>query len=575
LSKLTRLLFTFGEGGFFMFFPHRRSLGWRYLWFLSLLIVIILTLNFFWSSARLRRSEFSHLRIKAAALTEQFMSMRLFVAENQHRISDDGAGNFEFKHLNPAEAGKGIDDILAGRTLYIIKQTRLNARNPENLPDAFEREALGKFAENPELSELYTEYRMDGKQVFRYVTPIFLEQACLTCHGEPAGEPDVAGFPREGLRAGELVGAISVLIPMEETQATLADSRNSLLIFSLVLLVATLLGSLVLTARLVIRPLQELANMALQVGKGDLNAKFGNITAYGEVAALAHEFSVMVNTLKDLCQNMERKVKSRTRELEAANLRLQEGQKYLTQLNYKLSENNRLKSEFMATVTHELKTPLTAIVAFCEILLDEIPGQLNGEQKEDLLDIKTSAQQLMILISDILDMAKFEAGALRVEKEKVDLNDVFRIVRRTMSAIAYQNNIRLTVVRAEVPLLLGDPERLRQIISNLIANSIKFVKEGGEITVSAEADEEFVNISVADTGEGIPPELMPHIFEKFRQGEESLKHRRGGTGLGLALVKTLVELHDGSVSVISELGEGATFTIRIPFIKLEGGERDE
>ncbi|MBS3886373.1 MAG: DUF3365 domain-containing protein [Dethiobacter sp.] len=551
-----------------MYFPHRRSLVWRYLWILSFLTVIILTLNFFWSSAKLRRSEFSHLRNKASALTEQFIAMRSFIADNHHRINFAASGKFDFKHVTPAEVGKEVSDLFASRTAYLIKQTRLNARNPENFPDAFEREALSKFAQNPELTELYTEYRMNDKQIFRYITPIYLEQSCLACHGEPAGELDVAGFPREGLRGGELAGAISVLIPMGETQLTLADSRNSLLIFSLVLLVTILLGSLVLTARLVIRPLQELANMALQVGKGDLSAKFGKINAYGEVAALVHEFSVMVNTLKDLYQNMERKVNSRTREMEAANLRLQEGQKYLTQLNYKLSENSRLKSEFMATVTHELKTPLTSIVAFCEILLDEIPGPLNGEQKEDLLDIKTSAQQLMILISDILDMAKFEAGALRVEKEKVDLNDVFRVVRRTMSAIAYQNNIRLTVSKSELPLLMGDPERLRQIISNLISNSIKFVKEGGEITVFAEADKEFAAISVADTGEGIPPELMPHIFEKFRQGEESLRRRRGGTGLGLALVKTLVELHDGSVSVKSELGKGTTFTIRIPFVRL-------
>ncbi|MFW0861424.1 MAG: ATP-binding protein [Dethiobacter sp.] len=558
-----------------MFFLHRRSLVWRYLWILSFLTVIILTMNFFWSSAKLRSSEFSHLRNKAATLTEQFASMRSFIAENQHTVNYDAAGNFEFKHLNPVAAGKGACDLLAARTPYLIKQTRLNARNPENLPDTFERDALSKFAEDPELSELYTEYRMNGKQVFRYITPIYLEQACLACHGEPAGEQDVVGFPREGLQVGQLAGAISLQIPMGETQVALVDSRNGLLIFSLVLLATILLGSAVLTARLVIRPLQEMASMAQQVSKSDLNAKFGEITAYGEVAALAHEFSVMVNTLKDLYQNMERKVKSRTREMEAANLRLQEGQKYFTQLNYKLSENSRLKSEFMATVTHELKTPLTAIVAFCEILLDEIPGPLNREQKEDLLDIKTSAQQLMILISDILDMAKFEAGALRVEKEKVDLNDVFRVVRRTMSAIAYQNNIRLTVTRSELPLLMVDPERLRQIICNLISNSIKFVKEGGEITVFAEADKGFAAISVADTGEGIAPELMPHIFEKFRQGEEALKRRRGGTGLGLALVKTLAELHDGSVSVNSELGKGTTFTVRIPFIRLERGESDE
>lgn len=557
-----------------MYVPRRNSLGWRYLWVLSTLIAAVLALNLLWSNHLFYESEHNQLRDKAQALTEQFMAMRSFIAENQERINTDADGNFYFKHLNPAAVGKGVGDILSSRGKYTIKQTRLQVRNTENAPDTFEREALNRFAENPGLSELYTGSRMEGRPVFRYIVPLYAEPACLACHGTPAGETDVAGFPREGLRESELAGAISVTIPMEATYANLARNRKNFIVFSLVLLATTLLGILFLTSHLVARPLQELANRALQVGKGDLSTNFSDIPAYGEVATLTQEFSSMVDTLKDLYQNMERKVASRTRELEAANLRLREGQKSLTQLNHKLSENSRLKSEFMATITHELKTPLTSIVAFCELLLDEIPGPINVEQKENLLDIKTSAQQLMFLISDILDMAKFEAGALRIEKERVEISDLFRVVRRTMSSIAYQNNVELVVKKSNLPLILGDPERLKQMIINLISNSIKFSKEGGQITVYAEAEKDFAAISVADTGEGIPPELMPHIFEKFRQGEESLKRRRGGTGLGLALVKSLAELQGGSIAVTSELGKGTTFTIRIPYAK-QGGETDD
>lgn len=271
--------------------------------------------------------------------------------------------------------------------------------------------------------------------------------------------------------------------------------------------------------------------------------------------------------IKDLYQNVERKVATRTRELEAANLRLHEGQKVLTQLNQKLGESNRLKSEFMATVTHELRTPLTSVVAFCELMLDEIPGPINDEQRENLLDIKTGSQQLMILINDILDMAKHEAGKLRIDKEEVDLNDVFRIVRRSMSAIAHQNGISLNIEKVQLPLVYGDPQRILQSIINLISNSIKFTKEGGRILVSAKVDNNLAAISVKDTGEGIPLELLPHIFEKFRQGDASLKRRRSGTGLGLALVKTLVELQGGHVAVSSEVGVGTEFTIYLPFVK--------
>lgn len=554
-----------------MYLPRKNSLGWRYLWALSALIVGLMLVNYFWSSNYFYRSEFDKLRQKAEIVTEQFVAMRSFIAQNQDRINYDSAGNFEFKHLNPAAVGRGVGDLLVGGGRYTVKQTRLHVRNPANEPDLFEREALRRFAENPGLKEIYSESRIDGKHVFRYIIPVYLETACLSCHGEPAGVTDVSGFAREGLREGELAGAISVRIPMDSAYISLNNSRKNLVYYNIILLLATLAGVLFITGRLVVQPLQALTNKALQVGQGDLNGTFEDVPAYGEVATLTREFSAMVATLKDLYQNMERKVATRTRELEAANLRLTEGKKALTQLNQKISENNRLKSEFMATMTHELRTPLTSIVAFCELLLDEVPGPINAEQRENLLDIKTSAQQLMILISDILDMAKFEAGHLRLEKERVDLNDVFRVVRRTMSSIAYQNGIRLDVDRVNLPLVAGDPERLRQMVVNLTSNAIKYTKEGGRIHISAHADKNYAAIVVQDTGDGIPPELLPFIFEKFRQGDSSMKRRRSGTGLGLALVKTLAELHDGTVAVASEIGRGTEFIIRIPFIGNEGG----
>ncbi|MCR3922873.1 MAG: ATP-binding protein, partial [Firmicutes bacterium] len=141
-----------------------------------------------------------------------------------------------------------------------------------------------------------------------------------------------------------------------------------------------------------------------------------------------------------------------------------------------------------------------------------------------------------------------------------------------MAPIAYQNNITLTVDKVELPLAYGDPERIRQMIVNLISNAIKFTKEGGKITVSATAEQHGAAIHVNDTGEGIAPELLPHIFEKFRQGDASLKRSRNGTGLGLALVKTLAELQKGTVSVKSEIGQGTQFTIHIPFATNKGGE---
>ena len=230
----------------------------------------------------------------------------------------------------------------------------------------------------------------------------------------------------------------------------------------------------------------------------------------------------------------------------------------------------------MATITHELRTPLTSIVAFCELLLDETAGPINEEQRENLLDIQIGAQQLMNLINDILDMAKYEAGHLSLEPENVDLNDVLQIIRRTMVPVAVQQGITLDIQNAELPLIYADPERIRQMIINIISNALKFTKEGGKVTVFATTEDGKAAIHVEDTGEGIAPELLPHIFEKFRQGDGSLKRRRSGTGLGLALVKTLAELQQGSVSVQSEVGKGTRFTIYLPFSRtVQGGDNFE
>jgi signal transduction histidine kinase len=174
------------------------------------------------------------------------------------------------------------------------------------------------------------------------------------------------------------------------------------------------------------------------------------------------------------------------------------------------------------------------------------------------------SHQQMILINDILDMAKHEAGHLRLERESVDINDVFSAVKRTMSPIARQHNINLIVHSVALPPVYGDPDRISQMIINLTSNAIKFTNELGQIEIFAQADKDYAAISIKDTGEGIPPELLPHIFEKFRQGDSSSKRRRSGTGLGLALVKTLAELHGGRISVRSELSKGTQFTIYLP-----------
>lgn len=273
------------------------------------------------------------------------------------------------------------------------------------------------------------------------------------------------------------------------------------------------------------------------------------------------------DTINELYKSLERKVVSRTRELEAANLRLQKGKESLKKLNQKLGENNRLKSEYMAIIAHELRTPLTSIVAFSELLLDEETGPLNELQKSNVLDMLTSAQQMQIIINDILDMMKYEAGQLRVRIEDVDLKDVFVQVNSVMSIIAMQYGVRLNMQSEGLPRVAGDGGRIRQMLINLVANAVKYAGGNGQVEVFVESKGDFAAIRVRDNGEGIPKELLPYIFDKFRQDTNSPHRSRSGTGLGLAIVKTLAQLQGGTVNVESELGAGSTFTILLPLAK--------
>jgi two-component system, NtrC family, sensor kinase len=222
------------------------------------------------------------------------------------------------------------------------------------------------------------------------------------------------------------------------------------------------------------------------------------------------------------------------------------------------------KSEFLANMSHELRTPLNAIIGFSEVLTDRMFGDLNEKQEEYLKDIYASGTHLLSLINDILDLSKIEAG--RMELELTDfhlptaLDNALTLVRERAGrrGIALQMNVneRLGQIQA-------DERKIRQVVLNLLSNAIKFTPEGGRIDVAAVPKDEFVEVSVIDTGIGIAPEDQEKVFEEFRQVGTAAK-KVEGTGLGLTLCRKFIELHGGRIWVTSQLGVGSTFTFTIP-----------
>ncbi|MBI3742217.1 MAG: PAS domain S-box protein [Chloroflexi bacterium] len=242
-----------------------------------------------------------------------------------------------------------------------------------------------------------------------------------------------------------------------------------------------------------------------------------------------------------------------------------------------LEEANRAKSEFLANMSHELRTPLNGIIGFSEFLFDGKAGALNAQQKEFLQDILNSGQHLLQLINDVLDLSKVEAGKMELLPETFAVRKALDEVVSVVNALAKKKRIEIVrEVAAQSEQVTLDQQKFKQILYNLLSNAVKFTNEGGRVQVKiAPQSGDRIQLQVRDNGIGIKPEDLPKLFKEFQQLDSSLARRYGGTGLGLALTKKLVELHQGEIQIESVPDVGSTFTIILPRIANKTGEGDE
>jgi diguanylate cyclase (GGDEF)-like protein/PAS domain S-box-containing protein len=275
--------------------------------------------------------------------------------------------------------------------------------------------------------------------------------------------------------------------------------------------------------------------------------------------------------LKELNEKLEEKVIERTMELEKA--------------NRELERSNKLKSQFIATMSHELRTPLNSILGFSELLLDEVFGNLTEKQKRYVNNIYNSGNHLLQLINNILDLAKIESGKMELHYETFSLKQALVEVENILKPLIHKKNQRLTVsVEEKLSVINADRTKFKQILYNLLSNAIKFTGEGGSISITADLIEKenynlistkkccknnYLKISITDTGIGIKKDYQEKIFLEFEQLDSSYSRKYEGTGLGLALTKKLVELHGGKIFVDSEEGKGSTFTVLLPIVEAD------
>lgn len=604
----------------------RRGIRLKFALLVGAVIMVLMVVDAVWNVQIQRGQVANEAREKAEVLADEMHAVWRFIDINQDAVNRAEDGTFRNKQLVCVVAAKSVSTLFTSDTDYTIRFTSPTPRQVSNAPDAFEAEAFAAFGNDSALESYYRiETDAEGGRVFRYAEPLLVTETCLECHGEPVGELDQYGYPKEGMRVGEVAGAISITEPMDIYDEGVFHSVLQQLF--MVLLVLVLAGCAIFVGmdRIILKPLDKLRRAAKQIGTGDFDYDLA-VKPSGspdEISDLIADFDLMARQLKDLYETLEEKVRAQTEKLVILNDTLLDQKGMLKRAIDRLNDEILSKNDFFAIVSHELRTPLTSILAYARMLLDG--DALDERTRHGLEEIETNGTVLLNLVNNILTISKTEAHKNDLILEPVDFVDLAGFVRNALEPVAKNRNIQLAIaVDADVPVSMADWEKLRRIIENLVDNAIKYTHPGGHVELTVrydptggcfgcdgadECDGETpvyttipardgadgargrsvvdpqimraavhgsVVIQVSDNGIGIDPEDLEGIFERYRQTSKQSSNRRyKGTGLGLAVVKELTELHGGCVGVSSVRRQGSTFMVCIPCIPVDMEDFDE
>lgn len=503
---------------------------------------------------RTRQEFIKEIREKARMLVIELETSRNYLASVLYTSGLEI--NEQTKNFIPAISTNAISKKFAEKTGYIIKQTSLRYRNAENKPDEFEEKILKKMEEDPSMVEYWADDLIEGKRVERYIYPLYVKKECLLCHGAKENAPKVVqdnyntGYD---YKLGEIRGGLSVIIPKEIAEQRYASD----FIFFIIIGATSIMLVVVIiffTTNKFLKPVEKLTVAATTISKtGDLTTKV-NITTNDEVGQMGEAFNDMSGKLNASYALLEQRIAEKTEHLQRAVSALKRA--------------NRMKSEFLANMSHELRTPLNAIIGFAEVLKDKLCGDLNAEQEDFVKDIHSSGQHLLQMINDILDLSKIEAGKMELQYEVFLVPDAIEDVYTILKGLAKKKQIKLeTLIADDAKDIEADRVKFKQILYNLLSNAIKFTSQDGTIITKASITDGKLQVSVTDSGIGIKPEEQRKVFKEFWQADSTYSRKYEGTGLGLALTKRIVEMHQGKIWFESTYGKGSTFYFELPLTK--------
>jgi len=498
-----------------------------------LVLTLALSIPYIWMGKLTKNAALDAGRARSEVLLRQHFQKRPPDSAALAELDDTGAALDPNDKLirwirdsSPATGEKKADAPFSERVTKMIESLKVDDRKDDNV--FFVRE--------------------NGILTSNYVRIFRATDSCISCHN-PQGSASV--FSRN-----QGIGAAVIQRPAGQISKTVLMNWVWITVAGLIGGVGAIVTFYMITQRVILRPIRQLRALANNVADGNLDIR-SSIKTRDEYEKLASAFNHMLDSLQ-----------AAQSELQMANKQLDDKIGQLSQRNIELLKANKIKSEFLANISHEFRTPLNAILGFADIIREKGDSLKKHKAQRYAENIIAGGKRLLAMINDLLDAAKLEAGKMKLHIEKVSIQKLAKAVVASFSSLTKANKIKVKLVLdGDIPPLSTDAGKVSQILYNFLSNAVKFTPQRGRIEIHASMlDDKTVRVSVSDTGCGIAEADREKIFEKFQTTDASLTRPSTGSGLGLAISRELATMLAGSIGIESELGKGATFWLDIPVV---------